>query len=256
MRRKFIYFIETLSIAGKVSNWYDVFLLFIYPGKERILLLKSGIKFKLNHHLDAHVIKEVFYDKDYGLNLSNPKIILDVGAHIGTFSIYSALKFPNSKIYSFEPRSDTFKRLNFNIRSNSFTNIKAYRLGLAAKSGERLLYKPNLTGLSNLYIRKNSNEGVGRERIEVITLTKALKSVGAKRCDLLKLDCEGAEYEILLNTPEEIFKRIDNLVIEYHDNISGHTHEELTKWLKKIGYKIRTVANQFDQSIGFIYATR
>jgi hypothetical protein len=56
-----------------------------------------------------------------------------------------------------------------------------------------------------------------------------------KICSLLKIDCEGAEYEILFNTTDELFRRIENIFFEIHP-IKDHLPEELKIFLTKKGY--------------------
>ena len=74
-------------------------------------------------------------------------------------------------------------------------------------------------------------------------------------CDFLKLDCEGAEYEIIKNLPSEYFKKIKKMVIEYH---MADTHpellKELIKKLKAENFKLETKV--LFKDIGFLYAIR
>ena len=74
--------------------------------------------------------------------------------------------------------------------------------------------------------------------IECITLADAFARFAVERCGFLKLDCEGAEYEILLTTPPEIFARIDRLALEYHDWITEHRHEELRALFEANGFVV------------------
>ena len=74
-------------------------------------------------------------------------------------------------------------------------------------------------------------------------------------CDFLKLDCEGAEYEIIKNLPSEYFRKIKKMVIEYH---MADTHpellDELIKKLKAENFKLETKV--LFKDIGFLYAIR
>ena len=58
--------------------------------------------------------------------------------------------------------------------------------------------------------------------------------------DILKIDCEGAEFEILYNLPQEYFKRIEKIRLEYHNHLSDkkNNSEYLMEFLKKNGFKV------------------
>ena len=63
--------------------------------------------------MDAWTVKEVFVNNDYKIKSSKqPKIIIDIGANIGSFSIFAASKMPNAKIFGFEPLRGAFQQLN------------------------------------------------------------------------------------------------------------------------------------------------
>ena len=70
------------------------------------------------------------------------------------------------------------------------------------------------------------------------TLERIFLDNHVENCQLLKLDCEGAEYEILFDTSREILNRIQNISMEYHQ-VPEYTISDLTKYLKDIGFDVR-----------------
>jgi FkbM family methyltransferase len=206
--------------------------------------------------LDAHIIKEVFFDKDYDIGLINPKLIIDIGAHIGTFSIYYSLKSPNVKVYSYEPNKATFRRFKYNLRVNNLKNVIAIRSGVANKSGTRILYKTQASGLSSLYKSNIKGRSVKKEVIRVTTMSRVFSENKIKFCDLLKIDCEGSEKEILLSMSDILYNYVKNIVVEYHDNLEEHNCKELLTLLKSKNYKVRHRKNPFGNNVGLIYATK
>lgn len=60
---------------------------------------------------------------------------------------------------------------------------------------------------------------------------------GIDRCNLLKLDCEGSEYEIILNIPDTLFGKIDNIIVEVHP-VQGYSSEKIGSFLTDHGYII------------------
>ena len=91
-------------------------------------------------------------------------------------------------------------------------------LAIAGESGTRELHMQGRHGVQ-LAVR-HLGEAV---RIECITLADAFARWDIERCDFLKLDCEGAEYEILLRAPSDVYARIHRVALEYHDWITDHT---------------------------------
>ena len=70
-------------------------------------------------------------------------------------------------------------------------------------------------------------------------MTEILNSNQIEACDFLKIDCEGAEYEILQGTPKTFFKRIRRIAMEYHNN-ELHNFREIVSLLRDAEYTVRT----------------
>jgi hypothetical protein len=96
----------------------------------------------------------------------------------------------------------------------------------------------------------------------VSTSTRAvsLASIPARynveRIDLLKLDCEGAEYDILIGSDPAVLEKIDRIVMEYHDGITGFTHTDLVNFLTEHGYQVNAWKNFAHDHIGYLRAHR
>jgi FkbM family methyltransferase len=157
--------------------------------------------------------------------------VVDIGAHIGIFSIFAATKAKNGRVYSYEPLLENFKFLERNILINSLKNISIFNLGVAGRKMERKFFiNPvggSLIGNSNLNFR----------RIQCITLEDIFNDNKLEKINFLKIDCEGAEYEILFNTPKEIFEKIDRISMEYHSD-SQNLNTKLKEFLEKMGFKV------------------
>jgi len=251
--RKIKYLVQIVPLVKNITNWYQIPLFLIFPSRQVILKLKTGEKFKISHYLDALTIKEIFIDGDYNTPSINHKTIIDIGANIGTFSILQAKLNPLAKIFSFEPDHKTFSMFIENIKLNKLNNIKTFKLGIAGSAGTRVFYSHPASGLSSLSKKRS---GMIKNKIKTITLADIFKNNKLTRCDFFKMDCEGAEYEILFNTPGKIFKKIDKLVIEYHDALTQYTHKELKDFLKQKGYKVKLIPHSLETDIGIIFAKR
>jgi hypothetical protein len=96
------------------------------------------------------------------------------------------------------------------------------------------------TGAS-VYERKNTNAIL---EVQAITLEDIFKKYELDVVDLVKIDCEGAEYDILYNCPDEIFTRIRHLTIEVHNWIKNNSIYDLQKFLQTKGYHVINRKNE------------
>jgi FkbM family methyltransferase len=183
------------SVAGRIrvlKNWRDFILAKHGP---KIALLRNGVRLYLrdDRSSDFTVLREVAIDDVYRLHTyANPEVIVDVGANIGAFSILAAHYYPHAKIYAFEPEPANFEILKKNIALNKLTNIVPICKAVSSKEGKATFY---LSGTANHGMHSLQDFQSKGQKIEVETTT--LNSLG--HIDILKLDCEGGEYEILEN---------------------------------------------------------
>jgi len=75
------------------------------------------------------------------------------------------------------------------------------------------------------------------------------------RCDFLKLDCEGSEFDIILDSDPSLWCRVTRIVMEYHDHVSDRfSHRDLLQKLETLGF--RTTAYNANGTYGMIAAVR
>jgi len=251
--KKIYYYLQFIPIIKNIFNWWDVIYLYFKPGKLITIRLRNGFKFNIMHHLDALTIKEIFIDNDYKVNKNKFKVIIDIGANIGTFSILAAKKYPQAKIYSYEPVKSTYNLLRQNIMLNKISNINTFRYGVSNEKRKTALYVGNASGLSSTTKRGKT---FNIEIISMVTLKDIFDMNKINKCDLLKMDCEGGEYSILLKTDPKTLKRVNKYVVEYHDNLNGHNGKELLEVFRKLNYKVKINQHKIEPSIGIIYARR
>ncbi|MDI6722718.1 MAG: FkbM family methyltransferase [Candidatus Aenigmarchaeota archaeon] len=179
--------------------------------------------------------------------LSENPVIIDIGAHIGTFSIYAIKKIPAATIYSFEPHPDNYEILMKNIRMNGFErSIMPFRLAVFNKKGNLNLYFRKRYTAGCTLIKEKNNEHI---KVKCITIKDIFDSKKIDRCDLLKLDCEGVDYKIIASIPKNYFKRIKFIQAEFH------TKKELELMSKALqNNNFRTDIKWFTKEYGNIYA--
>lgn len=220
--------------------------------KMRRVKLYNGLQFNIIVPFDQVAILEVIGKKRYGM-IKRANVIIDIGAHIGSFSCFMAYKFRDVQVYSYEPEKKNFNALQTNIKLNKLRNIMAFNLAVGEKMGKRKFYIQNDNlGAHSLYVK--SQEFV---EVDCKSLKDIFDSNNIQKCDFLKMDCEGAEYEILYSTSQEYFDRIEYITLEYHDwFLKDKHHKELIKLLQEKGFKVEDVKVDYFKEQGIIRASK
>lgn len=250
--KKLKYILPILKTIFSSKNWIEVFTLSFLP-REIVFRFKNGLEFKINNFHNLISLYEIFIKNEYLIKKLNPKIVIDIGANFGDSTVFFAKTYPKSFIFSFEPSLSTFKILKTNINLNNIENCKFFKLGVGSKRGKYSFFENKQSGLSSLY-----QTGVLSTKItvDIITLLDIFKINKINSCDLLKLDCEGAEFDIIMNSPVDIFSKVNSMIIEYHNEVTDYKHTELVKYLKKLKFKVRIKKHRIERNIGMIYASK
>lgn len=205
-------------LLRKVRNWPD-FLLDHFKLKHTPyeICLRNGLRIAVRPGTtDKGAFVEVHLSEDYLLaldHIKNAKVIMDIGAQIGTFSLYAHQLNPTAKIYSFEASAANHACLQNNIRINRADNITPFHKAVVSESREvKLFLSESNTGGHSLYQQTGKAEVVQGMGINEIFDTLKLA-----QCDLIKMDCEGAELEIVAAMNTENLSKTRAIIMEYHD---------------------------------------
>ena len=178
-------------------------------GQDYQVELRDGTKLQLRHGTaDKGVVKEIFLLDHYRFALERLKpggVVIDVGAQIGVFSVYVSRRGPrNLRLHSFEPMSANYAQLQRNLELNQLAQATAHNAAVTAAPGRFKLYlSSDNTGMHSLY-----GGGANFEEVEGRAFNGLYASLGVDRCDVLKLDCEGAEHEILMTATDDVLRRL------------------------------------------------
>jgi FkbM family methyltransferase len=214
-------------------------------------VLRNGFRLRDAMGTLAGTIAVVFIRREYG-DVSDFKSIIDVGANIGAFAFYAAEMSPKSKIYCYEPETRNFALLSKNIRANNLSDrVTLFNCAVAGATESRKM----AVGESPLNSLINADRAVNEQKVQCITLRKVLEDCELSSVDLLKLNCEGAEYEILASCSTADFLKFPNIRLEYHNFDNVRNGAAVVKVLREAGYHILRFTNYQNVS-GFIWATR
>ncbi|MEP1207426.1 MAG: FkbM family methyltransferase [Rhizobiaceae bacterium] len=196
-----------------------------------VLKMRSGHEIAISQHVDDVVtIFVVFCKEDYGTNFEG-MTILDIGANIGIFSLCAALNGAK-KVVSIEPSVEAFATLQSNVENNSLNDIIApMHYAISSADGDVIPFPIQ----ASPYNQMGANySGADTADVETLTLKTLLDTCFSGNVDLLKMDCEGAEFEIFAATQPVDLARIKELKMEYHKE----EYVDLLQRLKRDGFEV------------------
>jgi FkbM family methyltransferase len=186
-------------------------------------------------------VYELFAEDSYRLSwllgplLQRPIQVLDVGGHVGTFSVRLTQLHKTARVTAFEPSATTADYLRRNVQRNGVADrVTVVQRALAATSGHAIFDDNGAgSGLNGLLAtRTGGGTGVGTD-VETISFDEAVASAGAP-VDLVKIDCEGGEYALVLNSSAKSWSSVRRVVIEHHP-VPGHSWPQLRAFFASVG---------------------
>lgn len=187
---------------------------------------------------DLFVLKEIFVQENYEpilLHLPHePLRFVDIGGNIGAFGIWLAARRNVLEGFVFEPLRENQRLLEFNITENGLSGVRlvAAAVGGTART-QKMVLKSSSPGGSSLY---DSGESTNQESINVVGF-QSWMSQHSGGFHLLKMDCEGSEWEILEATSPEIFRRFYVIVAEVHACGAFHDVGEFKLYFDRAGFR-------------------
>jgi FkbM family methyltransferase len=184
--------------------------------------ISASTRIKLDPALNLDslpVIREVLVERAYAdfFPFYEQATVVDVGAHKGYFSLFAWNNLAvRSRIIAVEPSSANFRCLTANISTNN-AGIEPVNCAVFREDGKQTLMISDSKNHSLYGRSENPLSGDTGETIESVTLEHLLDRHNVPSVDFLKMDCEGAEYEIFFNTAPDVFKRIRTISLEFHD---------------------------------------
>jgi FkbM family methyltransferase len=165
--------------------------------------------------------------------------VLDLGGHVGMFSIYLAKRFPFVRIYAYEPSLANYEHFRMNLIANEVRNVQVFNRAIT-KDGRILgmiaYYQSNSGGVT-AHLRNMKLPHRINFKAKSLTLEAIFSQNQIERCKLLKIDIEGSEYEVLLTSG--CLHKVDYLVGEFHIN----------DYLAEKGYSIAALHEHLKQFI-------
>jgi FkbM family methyltransferase len=240
----------TSGLGSKIIKTKDGFS-YKRVNNETIFKLREGTT-------DRFIIWEVWKLKEYDkktFEIHSNDVIVDIGAQIGAFSVFASQKAPLGHVYSYEPIPENFQLLKENISINKLKNVTCCQRAVLSTTGDEMMYVEKFNSGGHSKYQRRNNSAI---KIKSVTLKDIFETNKINRINLLKIDVEGSEYEIILETQKKYLDKIDKIIMEYHDYYQhGHTYHKLVEKLELSGFKVSTGGYFLQQHIfksGFIQA--
>lgn len=210
--------------------------------KISVLETRTGTKINARHNIyDVKIIKEQFVDLQYFPDIYeenfSPKVVLDIGGYIGDLSLYCASTF-NSKVHVYEPTPQNFSMIQRNLESNPHlkNNITAFNKGVSGTTDTLKIDVQDIIGEIHASSHKKYKTQVETISIPCVSLEDAILKMNEPLIDLLKIDCEGQEFEILGKADlDKLSNKVKYLVFEHHKFVDDYKNklDNLMKQLEK-----------------------
>jgi len=252
--------IRYLRFVINVSNWW------LHLAVKMGLTAKDPLLFETRNRILIEVprrlfreFKEIFIEDCYRVGstggIPEHPIVVDIGANVGFFSLFAASRFPGVRIFAYEPVPKNFSQLTRNQDLNRHVEMTCIPKAVYSYSGDvRLELDPygssgeGTPGLdphdrftTGARVTSETSSPYATLQVPCATLSDLLDTHGISECYLLKMDCEGAEFDILYSCPEAHLHRIEQMAIEVHRG--GATPERtikgLSRFLESCGFHTR-----------------
>jgi len=204
--------------------------------------------------LFMEICVEEVYGRD-GIKIMPGATVIDIGANVGMFALWAATRAPNVRVIAIEPSPRMCDFLGRNVKKNR-APVTIVQAACGGTDGRAILYSPGEETKNTLLSSPSGDSLRPIAEVDVMTLDTLFSGSDISVCDLLKLDCEGAEYDILLNTSAATYGKIRQISLEYHSDLEGGRRRRKLEELLVDDYGFGISRHPITEDMGYLYARR
>lgn len=178
---------------------------------------------------DENIWRSVYDQNEYNLREPWRASVIDIGAHIGAFSKFAVDYLKAYQVIAVEPDTANFRLLQKNVWANA--DVEVVHAAVAGAADQWAYPRGNPDPTNTGGCRFEPRPASGPQAVTTVTLAGLLKRC-RHRPVLVKIDCEGAEYDILSSSDID-WSPINVVLGEYHVDI-GEDHEAKVRELRQL----------------------
>jgi FkbM family methyltransferase len=228
------------ELRAHMTGWdYDLKL-------DKIILPESGLQFY--NGISNGDLFNIFYEKDYDFLPVKDRVVIDIGANIADSSIYFAMSGAK-KVIALEPFPKNFEVAQKNITLNGFTDkIELLNAGCCGGQSKDMVLDASANGVCCQSMQSSLGS-----KIHFYTLRELINKYNIDPPAVLKIDCEGCEYDIILSNDRTMWDKFSHIQVEYH-----YGFRDLKKHLVDANFVVSHTNPRYENGmeIGWIYATK
>ena len=173
---------------------------------------------------------------------SRAEVILDVGAHVGVFSLVAGHANSSARVFAFEPVAPTYERLQSNVALNQLKNVRCFQSALSDKDGTaEVFHQPGMTFTASLSREfMNWQPAWSSSMVSVITGDRFVEENSLPRVDLLKIDTESTEPQVLAGVLKTLERDRPQIICEVLPDLTEQSIENL---LTPLGYSFYRITD-------------
>ncbi len=184
--------------------------------------------------------EQMYTPKNYQIGAHD--IVFDLGANVGNFAMYAANR-TDGIVYAFEPVPKNFDLLQQNIHHNQLANVMPVKAAVTDRKGTATIHVSDVDTAHSVTHKAFSQ--AGDIEVQTVDLESFCNEKNVDRIHFLKIDCEGAEYDIIAQMTDAMLSRIDTIAMEHHERFVGRDHKEISDRLVATGFRILELPPHF-----------
>lgn len=227
---------------------------------EMTLRLRNGVQVTIPNADGArYPIYEIFADDAYGLaeltsGIDGDAAVLDIGGQVGCFALAVAGALPRAAVHVYEASPTSASYAQRNVDDNGLGDrVTVHAAALAGEAGEFSLIDNGNASVLNGITAPGGREVV----VPAVAFDEAVARVRAtgRTVQVVKMDVEGAEYDVVLASSPDSWSDVRTVALEYHP-VPGHDLDELMAFLSPLGFERYHQEDGSEPGLGMVWLRR